>query len=160
MDFKSPLVFAGPPVGIALACFGWLVFSSGGPAAKPLNHAEAQLSQLPAAPRSAASLVTASSAAAGADLFGALAAPPTVRLDGISRTRRRTAALLAFGSAPAQWVNLGSTIQGVTLVEVTDARVSLETVLGRENLSLGESTMPPAATSADQTVSGGVGEAG
>ena len=76
--------------------------------------------------------------AAADDFVGT--APPIVRLDGLSRTRRRTAALLAFGSGPSQWVSLGATIEGVTLVEVGEAKVVLETVAGRQVLGLGDST--------------------
>jgi len=139
LDLKSPLILGAAPAGLAVACAGWLLLAGGGPGAKPLDAAEARLARLPPAVRSAATAPTATASGVGAELF-TITAPPPVRLDGVSRTRRRAAALLAFGSHPAQWVSLGATIEGVTLVEVADARVTLETVVGRQELGLGEST--------------------
>jgi len=138
LDLKSPLILASAPTGLAVACAGWLLLAGGGPAAGSLDAAEARLGRLPAPPR-AATTVPAAVSAAGAELFVGTA-PPIVRLDGLSRTRRRTAALLAFGSGPSQWVSLGATIEGVTLVEVGEAKVVLETVAGRQVLGLGDST--------------------
>lgn len=148
LDVKSPLILGAPPAGLALACAVWLLFAAAGPAAKPLEEAEARLEQLPVSRRPAANPPTTAGRIAGADLFGAMAPPPPVRLDGISKTRRRAAALLAFGEGPAQWVRLGSTIDGVTLVEVSDAEVWLETVSGRQALGLGDSTAAAASPGA------------
>lgn len=154
LDLKSPLIFGAVPGGLALACAGWLLFAAGGPAAKPLEAAEAGLAQLPA-PRSAATSPSEPSASAGGDLFAAVPPPPVVRLDGISKTRRRTAALLTFGNGPAQWVSIGATVDGVTLVAVSDADATLETVAGREALALGQSTTP--ASPSQASASGPVG---
>lgn len=85
---------------------------------------------------------------------------PYVRLEGISVTRRRAAALLSIGSDPADWLRVGESRHGVTLQQVAGSRVILETPLGVKELGLGQasgspgSTMEGTASSSDQAPAG------
>lgn len=65
---------------------------------------------------------------------------PLVRLDGVSVSKRRTAALLSFAGAAPEWLNLGETRNGVTLTAIIGSKAVLETILGARELALGEQT--------------------
>jgi hypothetical protein len=71
-------------------------------------------------------------------------APPelVVSVEGVVRTPGRTAALLSIQGGPAQWFALGETRDGVTLEEVGAAGVTISTVRGARQLSLGSSAPP------------------
>jgi hypothetical protein len=72
---------------------------------------------------------------------------PAVRLDGLSITPRRAAALLSINNQPDAWLVAGETRDGVTVQEVTRSAVVVETVLGSHSIELGGAStpsMPPA----------------
>lgn len=76
-----------------------------------------------------------------APLFGTAtgAAPdPAIRLDGVSLSRQRTAALLSIGGAAAEWLKPGESRGEVILQQVGAARVLVETPSGTKEIALGQ----------------------
>lgn len=80
----------------------------------------------------------------GRPLFASTGIPATtpesdvsVQLVGLARTPARTAALLAIGGAPAEWLTLGETRAGVTLRAVTGSGATVATLFGDRELMLG-----------------------
>lgn len=138
LDFRSPLILGAAPAGLVLACLGWLVLGGPGHVVSPVAQAEERLAAIPTPGRIGVAQTAALGAAPGASLFAADVASPSIRLDGISRTARRTAALLSFNGAAAQWVTAGSTLQGATLAEVSAGRVVVDDINGRRVIRLGE----------------------
>ncbi len=153
MDFRSPVVVVAPFIALFLACVGWLVLGGGARVLTPLDEAEARLAAAPPAPgRTRAGvgpLVGAST-----PLFGA-ATNASLRLEGVARTPRRTAALLAAGAAPAQWVSVGTTVGGFTLVGVTATGAVVESVEGRRTVALGETVGGNAAATPTPSMNDG-----
>jgi hypothetical protein len=142
------LVLCAAPTGAVLGCLAW-AFLGGTPAAA--ERLQADRGRLAAGRPAMARLSPVADLAAiagGHPLFilttgpGAVA-DVAVRLDGLSRSSGRAAALLSIDGAPAQWVERGGSLAGVTLTAVLDSEVVLETPLGQKEARLGEG--PPAA---------------
>lgn len=74
------------------------------------------------------------------------AAPPAgamqLQLFGVARSPGRTAALISVNSAPAQWISLGESIDGLTLRAVTGSGATVATPLGEQQLALGATGSP------------------
>jgi hypothetical protein len=70
---------------------------------------------------------------------------PALRLDGVVRSPKRTAALIAINDAPAEWLAKGEIRDGVTLEDVQPARVLVDTLYGERQLELGRSSGAPSA---------------
>jgi hypothetical protein len=145
LDVRSPVILGAAPAGLALACLGWLVLSGGAGVIGPVDELDARLAALPVA-RATAVVAPAAVGAGGPGVFATTAQTAVVRLDGISRTPRRAAALLAFNGGAAQWVAVGATQDGVTLVEIGRSKIVIETASGRQTITLGESSAPEADT--------------
>jgi hypothetical protein len=85
---------------------------------------------------------------------------PSIRVDGVSMTRRRLAALIAIDSGPAEWLQVGESRGGVTLQSVSVSGVTVETPLGVKAVNLGDQAAasapavgaagPPIAAGPDQ----------
>lgn len=136
MDFRSPVVLLAPIAGLLLACLMWLVLGGAGRLLEPLDESEARLAALPQA-RSLARAATPSGFE-GKPLF-VVAPSSSLRLDGVSRTPRRIAALIAVNGDVAQWFPVGAMVGGYTLAEVSSIGVVMENVEGEKSLALGES---------------------
>ena len=63
---------------------------------------------------------------------------PEVRLDGISISRGRAAALISIAGASPQWVRMGEELNGVTLVRVLNGAVLVDLGSGEKELALGQ----------------------
>lgn len=151
MDFRSPVILGAAPVGLALAFLGWLVLSGGGGVIAPIETAESRLAAIPAVSAAGSSQADAFVAAALTPaLFSTSSAQAAIRVEGLSRTPRRSAALVSINGGPSQWMTVGSTRDGATLVQVLSTRVVFETLAGRRVVGLGET----AGRSAD-TLAGG-----
>ncbi|ATQ43426.1 hypothetical protein [Caulobacter mirabilis] len=136
LDLRSPVIFLAPLAGLLLACLGWLVLGGEGRVAAPLDEAEARLAALPVErPLPQAAVYSGSG---GKPLF-VVATPASLRLEGVSRTPRRTAALISINGEPAQWIPVGTTLGGFTLSGVSATGVIVENLLGRQTIALGES---------------------
>jgi hypothetical protein len=138
----SPFLIA-VPAGLLAGALGWMVLgahASGAP--YRLAAFEARLSAIEArAPRPGAPQADAAPAAAGHPLFsvgGAALADAVVRLDGLALTPRRSAALISINGKPAQWLERGSTIEGVTLQEVRSDKIVIDTATGPREVSLAD----------------------
>ena len=147
LDVRSPLILAAAPLGLLLACAGWLLLGGSSGSLRPLDAIEARASAAPRAKQGTGPEISSVSTSAPAPLF-VLAPTAVVRLDGISRTARRTAALLSFNGATSRWVTAGVTQEGVTLVEIGSTRVVVETLDGRQTIALGETSAPPVNSAA------------
>lgn len=141
MDLRSPVILGAAPAGLALACVGWLMLGGSARVVAPLDQMQARLDAVPAA-RSArgGSFGAAASAALSTPLFATGAAELSVRLDGLSRTPRRAAALLSINGGPPQWLVQGGTREGVTLVQVLSTKVVIDSRSGRRAVALGEAS--------------------
>jgi hypothetical protein len=132
------------PLGLATGLAAWLLAGGASAGFEQLEGAESQLMRLkpPVAPRGdeagAADLLTT-------PLFALTTGPgairePSLRVDGLSVSRRRMAALVSIDGKPAAWLTAGETADGVTLQAVTAAGASFETALGAKTVNLGEQT--------------------
>lgn len=151
MEFRSPVVLGAAPAGLALACIGWLLLGGSARVVAPLDRMQARLDAAPAGRTQAATLsAAAASAALSIPLFAAGAAEPSVRLDGLSRTQRRAAALLSINGGPPQWLVQGGTREGVTLVQVLSTKVVIDSRSGRRAVALGETSGSASDLAGDQ----------
>ena len=127
--------------GVVLGVGAWLTLGSAAASQSRLQAAQDRLEAArPAAPRSvgANSLLAAASQR---PLFALTTGPGAVAevalsLDGVARTPRHTAALLSINGAPDIWLDRGKSASGVTLVEVGDTSVTVETALGQRQVQL------------------------
>lgn len=139
--FDRRLTLQALPVGLALGALCWLIVGRASSGAQ-LGELEARLAQVPPARlvTRSASLVDLTLAA---PLFGAVAqvaaAPdPSVALFGVTKTPRRTAALISISGGAADWIMVGETREGVTLQDVRSSSVAVTTANGSRDISLGQ----------------------
>ncbi|HEX4712065.1 hypothetical protein, partial [Phenylobacterium sp.] len=133
------------PLGLATGLAAWLLAGGASASFDKLDGVETQLMKLrpPVTRRidgdsSPADLLTT-------PLFALTTGPgairePSIRLDGLSVSRSRMAALVSIDGKPAAWLTAGETADGVTLQAVTASGASFETVLGAKTINLGEQT--------------------
>jgi hypothetical protein len=70
-----------------------------------------------------------------------------VALTGIAVTGTRKAALISIGGKPADWLDLGATRDGVTVMAINAAGVTVDTATGFKTVGLSSGpASPPAAT--------------
>lgn len=143
---RTFLMTAGVAAGLAISLVAW--WSAGGGAANSdrvsATAAELQRARVQTVSHLAKSATRVADLRAS-PLFLSTVGPgavrePSMRLDGVSLSRRRVAALLSIDGRAATWVLAGETREGVTLQEVRADRVVVETVLGFKDLALGEQT--------------------
>ena len=137
-------------VGLVLGAGVWTAFGGPSAAADRLEQERARLDAArPARPR--ASPVPALAAEASSHPLFALTTGPAavpevvVRLDGVSRSSTRSAALISIGGAPATWLERGKSFGGVTLVAIGVSTIVLETALGQREVRLAEGPAPDPA---------------
>lgn len=70
---------------------------------------------------------------------------PAVTLIGVTRTPRRSAALVSINGAAADWMQLGESRDGVTLQDVGSNGVVIATVNGPKEIALGQTGMAASA---------------
>jgi len=152
LDRRFTLILAAAPVGLALGVAAWA--AAGGP--KMADERIAAVEE--AAPRLRAGRGAASPGAgdwSGApSLFAATAAPePQVRLLGLSRSARRTAALVSIGGAAAAWLSVGEARDGVTLESVSVGGITIDTAGGLRDVRLGEASAGASGGMASSSIS-------
>lgn len=151
------IIGAAAPLGLATGLAAWLLAGGLSVRASALDEGHERLAKL-RAPRSV-SLPTSETSSApllASPLFAMTTGPgavrePSIRVDGVSLTRRRTAALLSIDDKPAEWVTVGESRDGVTLQAVSPSGVTIETLLGPKALNLGDqsaASAPAAGTPA------------
>jgi hypothetical protein len=144
------LIIGALPAGLAMGAAAWLLV--GGPSLASANIAlfEQQFEKaVVAAPQTRLAPGAVLSEALSSPLFALTTGQGAVtdlvlRLDGIARTPRRSAALISIGGQPAEWLEMGQTRDDVTLQEVQASKVVVDTVTGFKTVELGETTSPPA----------------
>ena len=142
-DRRSPLILGAAPLGLALAAICWLLFGAHASAltrlddlntrlgaAKPAGGLHVLVSGADPALPALATPLFALSTGPGA------AADVAVRLDGLAITPSRRAALISIGGKPADWLEVGATRDGVTLMEVHATKVTLDTAVGFKDIDL------------------------
>lgn len=146
---RSPLILGAVPAGLILGAVTWMSFSAGKPLLAQLQAVEADFNALDLRSR----------AATGPDpMFDVIAFPlfaaaardsaspePSVRLEGVAITPSRKAALISINSGPAEWMVLGASKDGVSVRQVDPSKVVVDTPSGTHDITLGESSAPPAA---------------
>jgi len=152
------LILGGLPVGLVLGAFVWLMIGHGGPQVDALEASVVELQKMtPASSRRVAS-AAAGLALQGVPLFGranseALGPEPALVLQGLVRTPRRMAALIAINGKPADWLSVGETRDGVTLQDITAHGVTVTSANGAKDISFGAAapapTMPTAPPAND-----------
>lgn len=137
--------------GLATGGLGW--WSAGGPSRPeaPLAAAEARLAKL-RIPRALTEGAVPPDVAvlAATPLFVLTTGPgatpaPVLRLDGLSRSKGRAAALLSVDDQPAEWLALGDSRGGVTVLAVDGTKAVIDTVYGPVDVGLGERVGTPGA---------------
>lgn len=156
------LVLGAVPVGLATGLLAWIAAGGGSALPDRLRPAEARLAALASRPTGGSatvSFVPVASLISNPLLLMTVGAgavsEPAVRLEGVSVSRRRAAALVSIGDNAAEWMVVGETRGGVTIREVSASRIVVETLLGDRDVALGEriggSSVPPTgATPASQ----------
>ena len=143
---RSAITATGALAGFALACLAVVSRGAPGSAIGQLDALQARLAAL-RPDRAAAIAATAPSTSAllAKPLFGQ-SQTATVRLDGVSMLPGRKAALVSINGKPADWLALGQTRDGVTLVQVQSGLATIESDAGSKDIRLGD--VPPAASTA------------
>ncbi len=151
-DRRSPLILGAVPLGLALAAIVWLLLGAHASALTKLDDLNARLAVTrsvgglhvvvagadPAQPALATPLFALSTAPGAADV--------AVRLDGLAITPGHRAALISIGGKPADWLEVGATRDGVTLMEAHPTKVTLDTAAGFKDVDLWQAS-PAAASS-------------
>lgn len=143
------LILGGLPAGLVLGALVWLVTDRGGPQVEALEVAAAELQRM--TPPSARRLGSMRVGLQGAPLFGranseALGPEPTLVLQGVVRTPRRQAALIAINGKPADWLSVGETRDGITVQDVGARGVMISSANGVKEIGLGSTLSPSVAT--------------
>jgi len=153
-DIRASLAPLAAPAGLVLAFGLWLALGGHSPADDQMAGVGARLDNVrPVVNRAAANADVAAAARALASPVFALttgpgAVPDTpVALTGIAVTGTRKAALISIGGKPADWLDLGATRDGVTVMTINAAGVTVDTATGFKTvgLSSGPASSPAAA---------------
>lgn len=157
LELRSPIILAAGPAGLAISALAWLVLGGPNQPAKRLEELGVEFRSLPKVQSQGASSPTSPDASAMPQgLFANSAQEISVSLVGLSRTPKRSAALLSIKSQPAQWMTVGMTKEGVTLVQVLPTRVVIDSLTGRRSIGIGQSSgaIEPSDASGDQPPAG------
>lgn len=137
---RQPVVLCGALAGVALSGLSALTLGAPGSALDRLDALQKQLMAI-RGPGTAAQGPDTHTGQVGKPLFGQ-PVDVSLRLDGVSILPGRKAALLSINGQPADWIELGDSRQGVTLVDVRGARATVDTDGGSKEVSLGEGGPP------------------
>ena len=142
LDARRLLMISGAPIGLAIGSAAWLMLNALTPGSAGMGDLTERLDALGAAKRDipdrtpdmlVASLLShpllQTTTAGGAE--------PLLRLEGVSMTPTRSAALIAVGAGPAQWIQVGESRTGVTLRRVAPLSAVVESMSGEHSLALG-----------------------
>ncbi|MDZ4370977.1 MAG: hypothetical protein U1C74_06105 [Phenylobacterium sp.] len=143
------------PIGLATGLAAWLLAGGLSIRAAALDPLQDRLRALKPPATQAVGLAGASSAPLlGRPLFALTTGPgavrePSIRVDGVSVTRRRLAALVAIDERPPEWLQVGETREGVTLQSVSASGAVFDTALGPKTLELGQQSAASAPMASD-----------
>jgi hypothetical protein len=148
---RTPIVLTALCAGLAAGFLAWLAAGGSTAAATRLGRVEEQVSHLRVPRPFAPAPQPLDTTELAADPIFQLTTgpnpvpPPVLRLDGLVRSRGRVAGLLAINDKPAEWMTLGETRDGVTLLAVANSKVVADTVYGPVDVGLGQ--RPPTEAS-------------
>ncbi len=151
LDLRASVVPLAAPAGLALALGLWLLIGRDPPAIAAVAGLETRLAAARPVATSRASAVDALTVRAlGSPVFALTTGPAAVAdipvtMTGIALTRTRKAALISVGAKPADWLDLGATRDGVTLMSVTVAGATVDTPTGFKALTLNGGGVGPAS---------------
>jgi len=146
------LILYGLPAGLLMGVAVWMLAGRGGASSEALQSAADALQAMHPPPNVKSSTALAPSFAA--PLFappepGAASTEISVALQGLTRSARRQAALLAIGGRPADWLSVGETRDAVTLESVRANSVTISTPAGSREISFGPAAPVAAPSSYD-----------
>lgn len=129
--------------GVLLGACAWLIWGGASAAQDRLQTAQDHLSAarlaLPKPASTFALLADASQRPLFALTTGPGAVPDvTLTLDGLARTPQHVAALVSINGAPDVWLDRGKSASGVTLIDVGDSRITVETALGQKQVEMAQ----------------------
>lgn len=147
---------AAAPIGLLIGLLAWSVAGGATAGLDRLDPATDHLMALRAPVAVARRETHRGSSVLAAPLFALTVGPGAVRevairVDGLSVSRRRNAALVSIDGAAAQWMSVGESRDGVTLQAVSSTKAVFDTTLGNKELALGEqsaASAPPVAANA------------
>lgn len=134
----------GVPAGLVIGFAAWGLAGGASISAERMDGLSTQVSNLKAPPRSSAAGRYVSVAdLANSPLFMMTVGPkavkvPAVRVEGISISRARTAALVSIDGGAAEWMVPGDERGGVSIRKISNAGVTIETLTGPQEIALGE----------------------
>lgn len=138
------LFLAAAPVGLATGLLAWMVAGGAKAGLEKLEPVAAQIGALPVPRANPSSEPYVSIADLVASPIFALSngpgamSDPIVRLDGLSVSAKRTAALVSINGAPSEWLRVGDSRSGVTIQQVRVDKVVVDTELGPREVALGQ----------------------
>ncbi len=153
---RATLAFSITVVGPLLATLAWLWTDASGAGPSALASLQAQFGETAVRAKRPFPLQSPFvSQLMGRPLFqsaqaGTSAVEPSLRLEGLAKTSRRTAALIAIGDQAPQWLEAGQTRSGVTLKSIAADSVAVATIGGLHPLKLGKAAAPVAANPVPQ----------
>ncbi len=142
MVISSPLSFVlAAFVGVAVACAGSLALA-GRFEQRSVDALVARVDAVRAPPGGKAAVDTVTVLASATPLFPPISGPGapaevSVQLQGLARSPRRTAALLAISGGPATWMVVGEARGGIVLQTVSADSVTIGTPRGERVVALG-----------------------
>jgi hypothetical protein len=137
-----PLALGGALAGAGLICLSALVLGPPGSALAQLDRLQERLVSI--RPAAAPARIRTAISAPSFSLFGQ-SVPVTVTLQGVSMSPGRRAALVSVGGAAAEWLDLGQTRDGITLIDVRSSSVTVDTDGGTKEIQFAQGSSGPAA---------------
>ena len=153
---RSPLILGAPIAGLIGGAAIWLLVGGANGPTKALEGLSGR-----GGPATRAALADDESSAALGVLVArpvfveTAAAPPRIRVVGVSRTPGRQAALVALGADEPAWMQAGETVQGLTLVSVNGDGAVFDSIGGPITAPLGETIEGASAAAGTQPADGG-----
>jgi hypothetical protein len=136
------LIGGAAALGLVVGALAWISVGRGDAQTASLEASLALAREAPKSLRASGADAPASSRPLTIfDRTAASATPEiTVVLQGLARTSRRHAALLAIGGKAADWLTVGETRDGVTLEAITAAGATVSTASGLRDIGFGPSS--------------------
>ena len=146
----------GAVAGIGVVCLSALLLGPPGSPLAELDHLQSRL--VAVRPVSTRAQANAPDHLFSFVLFGA-GSPVAVTLQGVSIEPGRRAALVSLDGAASDWLDLGETRDGVTLVDVQPSKITVDTDVGTKEVEFGQGgsvagSAPPAAPVQTQAPAG------
>lgn len=134
----------GVPAGLVIGFAAWALAGGASISAERMDELSTQVSNLKAPPRSHSPGRYVSTAdLINSPLFMMTVGPkavkePVVRVDGVSISKSRVAALVSIDGGAAEWMVQGDERGGVAIRKIAGSGVTIETLTGPQVIALGE----------------------